>query len=291
MLSAAVDADGEMVAGSSLDAVPWWSFSKTLIAACALIMTDAQRLSLDEPLDGLPYSLRCLLQHRAGVGDYGGDAAYHAAVARGDRPWSDAELLARFAPERLRFAPWRGWAYSNVGYLLVRRAIERADDSGLAEVLQRRVVAPLGLQRSRVAERPADMAATAFAGGRDYQPGWAFHGFVVGPVAEAALALPRLPDLLGPAAWAAMLDRHAIGGPVPGRPWRTAGYGLGLMIGAMGREGAPALAAAGHSAGGPGSVGAVYRRMEGRARTAAAFAAGSDEGVAEDAAYARLLED
>ncbi len=36
------------------------------------------------------------------------------------------------------------------------------------------------------------MRATAFEGGQSYHPGWAFHGIVVGPVAEAALALHRL---------------------------------------------------------------------------------------------------
>ena len=110
--------------------------------------------------------------------------------------------------EPLVFAPGTGWAYSNVGYLLVRRLIEAACGEGLAGVLQSRILAPLGLRASRLAQVPADMLETVFEGGHGYHPGWAFHGFVIGPVAEAALALHRLldGDLLTPASRAAMLD-------------------------------------------------------------------------------------
>ena len=138
------------------------------------------------------------------------------------------------------------------------------------------------------------MLETVFAGGHGYHPGWAFHGFVIGPVAEAALALHRLldGDLLTPGSRAAMLDCHALGGPLPDRPWRTTGYGLGLMMGTMQHAGmAHPVDVIGHSAGGPGSVGAVYRRV-GRAdqvATAACFVAGTGEGPAEDEVLARLV--
>lgn len=85
-----------------------------------------------------------------------------------------------------------------------------------------------------------------------------------------------------------MLDRHPLGGPLPGRPWVTTGYGLGLMLGTMRRAGMPQpLAVLGHSAGGPGSVGAVYH-APGSGRTVAAFGAGANGGDVEDEAL-RLL--
>ena len=98
--------------------------------------------------------------------------------------------------------------------------------------------APLGLRASRLAQVPADMLETVFEGGHGYHPGWAFHGFVIGPVAEAALALHRLldGDLLTPGSRAAMLDRHPLDGPL-GSTWRTTGYGLGLMIGTFSGRG------------------------------------------------------
>src|SRR3712207_4418620 len=100
---AAVDETGRPHENASTALVPWWSFTKTLIAACALRLAEQGRLHLDEPLSGLPYTLRHLLQHRAGVEDYGALPAYQAAVQRGDQPWSDDELLRRVPPARLLF--------------------------------------------------------------------------------------------------------------------------------------------------------------------------------------------
>ena len=89
-----------------------------------------------------------------------------------------------------------------------------------------------------------------------------------------------------------MLDCHPLGGSLPDRPWCTTGYGLGLMMGTLQRPGlAQPVEVVGHSAGGPGSVGAVYRRVgpADQVATAACFRAGTDEGVAEDEVLARLI--
>ena len=77
--------------------VPWWSFTKTVIAAAALVLVQKKRLALDRPLADRRYSLRQLLQHRAGLTDYGELAAYHQAVAAGDEPWPAAARLRRRA--------------------------------------------------------------------------------------------------------------------------------------------------------------------------------------------------
>ena len=290
--SAVVDAQGRLDAKASAAMVPWWSFTKTLIAACALRLAQEDRLSLDVPLAPLPYTPRALLQHRAGVGNYGDLPEYHAAVARGDEPWSDPDVFARIPPDRLLFAPEAGWAYSNVGYLILRRLIETVCEAGLKDVLHTLVLAPLGLTASRLAETCADMRETAFSGGQDYHPGWVLHGTVIGPVAEAALALHRLlhGDFLSAASRQAMLDCYAIGGAIPGRPWATTGYGLGLMMGTAQPPGlAEPIWIVGHSAGGPGSVGAVYQRIgEGPCCTVAVFTSDSDEGRPERDVIAKL---
>ncbi len=288
---AVVNGRGEPEDGASAAIVPWWSFTKTLIAACALRLAEAGRLDLDRPLPGRPYTLRLLLQHRAGVADYGALPEYHAAVARGDDPWTVDEVLARVAPGRLLFPPGAGFSYSNVGYLLARRVIEEVQGAGLDQVLAEGILRPLGLPGSRLARTPDDMRRTVFAGGHGYHPGWVFHGTIVGPAVEAALALHRLleGDLLGPASRSALLDAHPVGAPPPGRPWVDAGHGLGLMIGTMAPPGtSDPLHVAGHSAGGPGSVGAVYHaHVGGRSRTVAAFTDGSGS-IAEDEALLRL---
>jgi D-alanyl-D-alanine carboxypeptidase len=257
-----------------------------------LRLAERGRLALDEPLTGPPYTPRQLLQHRAGIGDYGQLPDYQAAVARGDAPWTDDQLFARVSPARLAFPPGAGWAYSNVGYLLVRRAIERAYGAGLRRVLGDLVLTPLGLSSSRLAETPDDMRATVSrAGTATIRDGPSTASWRA-PSSRRRWLSTRLlhGDLLASTARSALLDRHPIGGPIAGRPWVTTGYGLGLMMGTMRRPGMPRpLHVVGHSAGGPGSVGAVYHLPGSeRRRTAACFTAGQDEGVPEDEVLRQL---
>ncbi|HEY8608341.1 MAG TPA: serine hydrolase domain-containing protein [Noviherbaspirillum sp.] len=288
---AAVDRKGIPENPACTAVVPWWSFTKVLIAAAALRLVEQGRLFLDAPLPGHPFTLRQLLQHRAGLGDYGRLPQYQADVAGGKAPWSEQELHAHVPLTRFVFAPGTGWAYSNVGYLVVRSLIEREVEADLKDVLHDQVLAPLGLQSSRLAVTPEDMRFTAFKGGHGYHPGWAFHGFVIGPADEAALALHRLltGDLLSPASRMALLDAHPLGGEIPGRPWLTTGYGVGIALGTMKTaDGTDPFRVIGHSAAGPGSVGAVYH-APGRRRTVAVFCSGVDEGVAENEALRWLL--
>ncbi len=263
--------------------VPWWSFTKTVLAAAALALVRDGRLALDHVLPGRPFTLRQLLQHRAGVANYGGLAAYHQAVARGDMPWPVAELLARTDAGRLRYAPGQGWDYSNIGYLMVRELIEEATGENLNTALAGLVLHPLGIAAARIVCTPADLTGIAMGSASAYHPGWVYHGLLAGPLSDAALLLDRLMTgaLLPPALLDAMCDPHPVGGPIPGRPWRTPGYGLGLMAGTV-HDGRKMI---GHTGGGPGSVIAVYHRPETAPRvTAAAFAFGADQGRVEEAA-------
>ena len=50
--------DGTVAVGDVADPpVPWWSFTKTVLAAAALVLVDAGRLTLDTPLAGQRYTL------------------------------------------------------------------------------------------------------------------------------------------------------------------------------------------------------------------------------------------
>src|SRR5215468_4255838 len=62
--------------------VPWWSLTKTAIASAALVLVGGGRLALGEPLDSRPYTLRQLLQHTAGVPEYGAPARRGAGRQR-----------------------------------------------------------------------------------------------------------------------------------------------------------------------------------------------------------------
>ena len=217
------------------------------------------------------------------MADYGGLAAYHAAVARHDAPWPRAQLLAAAGAERPIFAPGTGWAYSNIGYLFVREAIEAATGVALAEALHRIVLAPLGLSSARLATTPADCADLFWPDLKTYDPGWVFHGCLIGNPVDAARLLHALlcGKVLRAETLRLMQEAHALGGVLPGRPWTRCGYALGLMAGEMG----PAGRAIGHSGGGPHCVNAVYHFPDLAVPvTIASFTHGAAEGVAEYAA-------
>jgi CubicO group peptidase (beta-lactamase class C family) len=273
--------DGELSGDVTAGAVPWWSVTKTCIAAAALILADRGQLMLDEPLAGRRFTLRQLLRHDAGLRDYSELPDYFAAVERGDLPWSDADLLMRVEADKLAYEPGIGWTYSNAGYLLVRRAIEAAYGADFNEALRELVFAPLGVTSVRIAREPGDLAGSAFGNPRNYHPGWVYHGLAIGPPGDAALWLHALMTgrLLPPKSLAMMLERRGLDVPLtPGRPWSTAGYGLGVMMDIA----TPLGRCFGHSGEGPGSVCAVYHFPDLEPpRTVAAFAPHENEGVVE----------
>lgn len=241
------------------------------------------KLDLDEPLPGRRFTLRQLLAHTSGLGSYTARPEYNAAIERNEEPWSDAELDSRLRFDPFLFDPGAGWSYSNTGYFLVRRLIEQTVDADIDSALRALVLSPLGIERTRIARRRADLDACAWGNARLYHPGWAFHGLLVGPPAQAALFMHRLVrgDLLPPHLQAAMHERRTLDVPLEeGRPWRTAGYGLGLMIDIA----SPLGLSIGHSGQGPGSVSAAYCFPDlDPPRTVAAFAPGMDQGVVERA--------
>lgn len=264
--------------------VPWWSFSKTVIAATALRLVDQKKLSLDEPRDGI--TLRQLLRHESGLRDYRMVQAYHDAVADDEAPWPRLEMLERSQARALLFPPGEGWSYSNIGYMKVRERIEQAHGP-LASAAAELVLDPVGVIGAWLAEEPDDLSDVQMGTAQGYDPGWVYHGLFVGPLVGAAHLLDVL---LGPhsplsaPARAQMLQLNDLPQFVR-PPWVAAGYGLGLMVPTT-RGG---WTAAGHTGGGPGSSVAVYRRMDGVGRTCAVFDTTEGEHLVE-AVSERLLD-
>tara|TARA_R110000764_G_scaffold1267_1_gene4936 strand:+ start:14249 stop:15157 length:909 start_codon:yes stop_codon:yes gene_type:complete len=279
-----IAADGRAGHEGVADAIfPYWSFTKTAIAVGALKLVEAGALALDAPLAGDRFSLRQVLAHTAGLPDYFTLPEYVQAVARGDAAWPRDVLLERALAQGRLFAPGEGWAYSNVGYLLVRAQIEAATGMSLGDALTELLFAPLGLGSITLAETPAQFAPVHWTAAQRYDPGWVYHGCLTGTAADAARLLHALMGgaVLLPDTLAQMRAAHPLGGAIAGRPWTRCGYGLGLMAGTM----AGAGAAEGHSGGGPFSVNAVYHFPDLPVPvTVACFAQGTDEGVTEYAA-------
>ena len=168
--------DGPLDGGPATQPVPWWSVTKTCLAACALVLVARGRLKLDELLPSRAYTLRQLLQHTSGLGSYTERSEYREATARNDTPWSHAELMARLRLDPFLFAPGHGWSYSNTGYFLVRRLIEQTLDVDIDTALKTFLLAPLGIKQTHIAYQPADLDACAWGNAEAYHPGWVFTG-------------------------------------------------------------------------------------------------------------------
>ncbi|TPM89484.1 serine hydrolase domain-containing protein [Mesorhizobium sp. B2-1-5] len=265
--------DGKTDAGGVSDPVPWWSLTKTALAIALLRLSDYGRVSLDEPVEGEPYTPVQLLRHEAGLPDYGSLPSYHADVEAGRPPWSTNDLLKAVEAERPRYVPGRDWAYSNVGYLKVAQLIERASGLQLADALTDMVFSPAKITTARLATTPDDLGGVCMGDVVGYHPGWVYHGLVVGTVVDAARLLHGLlrGALVKPETLIRMLDRR----PLPQlrselRP--DPAYGLGLMVSATNLLNHPV----GHSGSGPGSQIAVYAQRETTSAMWATTTSGTD---------------
>ena len=253
--SAYVDEGGKIVLGGHADPVPWWSFTKTVFAIAALRLVERGLLSLSDSIDGAGYCLAHLLRHEAGLPDYGGVARYHEDVEAGKAPWPVDRLLTAIDADRLRYAPGKGWAYSNIGYLKVAQIIERTSDLALGDALDELVFRPAKATTAKLAGTPQDLAGVQMGEAGGYHPGWVYHGLVTGTTADAALLLQALMSgaLLRPETVALMIQGRAL------PEHRSAlhldpAYGLRLMQSAQNPLDHPI----GHAGSGPGSKIAVY---------------------------------
>lgn len=97
----------------------------------------------DRPIHAGHVTVAQLLGHTSGIPDVTG---------LGERYWSQIaeevepdEIVAFIRSEPLDFEPGTGYAYSNSGYLLLGRIVERVSGLSYPEYLRRRVFEPLGL--------------------------------------------------------------------------------------------------------------------------------------------------
>ncbi|HYB69743.1 MAG TPA: serine hydrolase domain-containing protein [Candidatus Bathyarchaeia archaeon] len=285
-----------------------YSITKTFLATLALLLCEAGRLALTDPvsrwLPSLPradaITIRHLLGHTGGVPDYGGLAAYHEAVRRSPgSPWSFDEFGRATWEQGLLFDPGTGWAYSNPGYMIVRRIVETVADAAFADLVRDRIARPLGLARTRVVDSPDQLGGLAPSLSalvdpervpRDvravYHPGWVSHGVMASTASEVASFLRALFDgaVLSARSLASMTEGTPVTAAPP--PWRRAVYALGLMGDTL-----PSGALWGHNGGGPGygASALVLVGPAGGLRTAAAVCTTDRPEIAESLAR-RILE-
>jgi D-alanyl-D-alanine carboxypeptidase len=255
-----------------------YSITKLYTAAIVFRLCEEGRLSLEDrvsrwfaSIDAAQHiTIRQLLNHTSGIADYGGSDAYHSAVRSfPSDPWTFERFAEETVDRGLLFEPGTGWAYSNPGFMLLKRIVEEEGNGSYADLVERLVVRRLGLEHTFAAQSLSDLASlapgtstllTPDGSKRDvrtlYHPGWVSHGVIAATASDVARFLDSLfqGGLLNEKSLAQMLDLVPVNSPDDLTRERSGSlralepsYGLGVM----GDPESPWGLTVGHTGGGP----------------------------------------
>ena len=149
------------------------STTKTFVATVVLQLVGEDRLSLDDTVeehlpgvvsggghDGSAITIRDLLQHTSGIYDYNNDEAWNPFNAleifeeRRFYHYQPAELVAVAMRHPPIFEPGTARSYSNTNYVLAGMIIEAVTGNPWAEEVRDRIIEPLGLAQTTIANGP-----------------------------------------------------------------------------------------------------------------------------------------
>ena len=149
---------GEPVTADTMFAIG--SITKQFTAACVLLLAEDGKLGVTDKVakyyPGLTragdITLLDLMNHVSGYLDY-----YPLDFV--DRPMMKPievdEVIRRYATRELDFEPGTRYSYSNTGYLILGRVVEKASGEPFGTFLSRRVLTPLGMARTVYEPDPA----------------------------------------------------------------------------------------------------------------------------------------
>ncbi len=125
------------------------------VSTLLLMLVDEKSVSLDDKvskwLPEIPHSdevtLGQLAQMTSGYVDYviGNDEVDALLYQDPFRQWAPEELIATVSSKPLFYAPGTNWNYAHTNYLILGLAIEKITGKQMAEVMQEKVLGPLGL--------------------------------------------------------------------------------------------------------------------------------------------------
>jgi CubicO group peptidase (beta-lactamase class C family) len=126
------------------------SISKQFTASAILLLAEAKRLSLDDPVARwLPeltrareVTVRQVLSMTSGYQDYWPQDYVMPPMLL---PVSPRKICDEWAAKPLDFEPGSRWQYSNTNYVIAGLIVEKASGMPLLDFLQRRIFTPLGM--------------------------------------------------------------------------------------------------------------------------------------------------
>ena len=143
------------------------SVGKQFTATAVIMLVEEGRIGLDDPLtkyfSDAPASwkdvtVRELLSHSAGFGDYPKDFNFR-------KNWTEDEELKLIESIPLSYPPGTDWSYSNFGYVTLGILIHRVTGEFYGDFLQQRIFQPLGMQSAHIISE-ADIVPNRAAGYR-----------------------------------------------------------------------------------------------------------------------------
>jgi D-alanyl-D-alanine carboxypeptidase len=140
------------------------SMGKQFTALVVALLAEDGKLALDDPVEKhleVPASwrgitIRHLLTHTSGLGDYPEDFSLQ-------RDYAESDLLKMITGQTLAFAPGTKFNYSNLGYVTLGILIHKVSGEFYGDVLTRRVFQPLGMTTARIIS-DADLVPNRAAG-------------------------------------------------------------------------------------------------------------------------------
>jgi D-alanyl-D-alanine carboxypeptidase len=129
-----------------------YSMSKTITAVAVLQLVEAGQVGLDDPVEryvnSFPYgpsvTVRQLIGHTSGIPNPIPLRWVHPAARHGSFDENAALAAVLHDYPRLSFEPGTKYAYSNIGYWLLGKVIERASGETFAAYVSECILRPLG---------------------------------------------------------------------------------------------------------------------------------------------------
>ena len=143
------------------------SVTKEFVAALTLLLQEDGRLSVHDTLAkwypnltrSREITLLDLINHVSGYRDYYPLDYVDREMAL---PTTADQIIREYATKPLDFDPGTRWSYSNTGYTILGRVLERVSGKALGTLLEERIFRPLGMQQTMYEPTRPVRRATGF---------------------------------------------------------------------------------------------------------------------------------
>lgn len=220
------------------------SVAKQFTAAAIVLLQQDGKLSLDDPVKkhipelpdyGSPLTIRHLLNHTAGLRDWGAVLGLTGA-GRGERVITQDLALDVIVHQRaLNFTPGSEYSYSNSGYNLAAIIVERVSKQKFPAFVEERLFKPLGMKNSSWRDDYQRIVPGRAQGySRQGDGPWRLNMPFMNVYGNGGM-LTTVGDWMK---WNAMLDSHSLGAPLVNaletrgvlNDGRKISYALGLQV-------------------------------------------------------------